>query len=267
MDICVNGKSFSSIEEFCEYYDVSTVTVNNKLRKGMSFQEIVADIKFIDICGLLFRSMSEVARYFGVEKNVFNSRLYRGANLEESLISKPFSIKDCTYSSKKGIVYGSRKFNSFKEIAGYFDIPFPLFILKVNETLSITEAISVKDKEYEKGIIKKNFAPRNYYNISYNGKIYTSLKSLCMELGLPYKTISSRVSNGMSLKEALSKEITPRDKTTTLFGKEFPSVKSAYEYYGVSKNDIRYRVQKGMSVEEAILDVKKRKANIINLEL
>lgn len=266
MDICVNGKSFSSIEEFCEYYDVSTVTVNNKLRKGMSFQEIVADIKFIDICGLLFRSMAEVARYFGVEKNVFNSRIYRGTSLEESLVSKPFSIKDCTYS-KKGIIYESKNFGSFKEIAEYFDIPLPLFILKVNETLSITEAINIENKEYEKGIVKKNFAPRNYYNIVYNGKTYTYLKSLCIELGLPYKTISSRVSNGMPLKEALTKKITPRDKSTVLFGKEFPSVKSAYEFFGVSKNYIRYRVQKGMSVEEAILDIKKRKANTISLDL
>ena len=266
MEICANGKTFSSVENFCEYFDISISSVRTKLKKGMSFQEIVDSIKFIEIDGLLFKSLSSISEYFGLDKNTYYNRVISGKDIKESLIYKPFNLKDCIYS-KKGILFNNKEFSSFVEIANYYSIPFPLFALKVNETLSINEAIHIKNKNYTKGLVKRNPKKNNSYNISYNGKIYTSLKSLCCELNLPYRTINLRVSKGMPLKEAILMGVSSLKKSITLFGKEFPSVSSAYKYHNVSKTEVRYRVLNGMSIEEAILDIKEKKSNIINLEL
>lgn len=258
MKIYVNGRYFNTSEEFCNYYGISSQTVKSRLIKGLSYQEILNSIYSINIDGIIFRSYSDVARYFGVSESVLNSRLQRGKNLKESLIAKPFDIKDCDYSNK-GITYNSRNFSSFSEIAYYYNIPFPLFAIEVNRTLSINRAIAIENKNYNRGIVRRNFPPRNSYNIAYNGKTYTSLKSLCEDIGSPYKSVSEKVSQGMSLKEAiLTSGKRKRKKEIVLFGKKFLSVKDAFNYYSVDKNAIAYRVSKGMSIEEAILDIKKK---------
>lgn len=249
--------SKEEINEFCLKYDIGALTVKRKLEKGLSLEDIANSLNYIDICGMLFKSYKDISEYFDVPYQRLTHSSKDEISLMKNLIKSPLFIKDAIYS-KGTVIYKGKVYNGFYEIAKEEKIPYPLFAKSLNETLCIEESINLIKKgnylKVIKGLYKKpktlKYNPRK--PISYKGVTYPSIKSLCLELGVSYKTISHRLNKGIPLEEALSLKIKSTSKEIVLFGKSFKTVKDAYCYYGVDANKVRYLMSKGLSREDAI---------------
>jgi len=92
------GKVYGSITQVAKEVGMSPVTLNARVRAGMSLEEAVefginGHFKPVEYKGVKYENISELARAYGMRPASLIARMNRGMTLEESmsvpLISKP----------------------------------------------------------------------------------------------------------------------------------------------------------------------------------
>ena len=159
------------------------------------------------------------------------------------------------------VEYNGVKYQSLKEFCYEFELNYELVKRRLRNGWSLEDAIS-KPRERVCTNIAKGF--------SYNGKEYSSFKSFCKEHSLNYDLVKSRLRNGWSLEDAISKparvrrNMNSRDSNMgfSYNGKEYSSVYSFCKEYGLSYNLVKNRLRSGWSLEDAISKPARMYSNI-----
>ena len=80
------------------------------------------------------------------------------------------------------------------------------------------------------------------------GNKFGSITDMCKHWGIGSFTFHSRIDNGWSLKEALTRKVACRDH----LGNEFENQSGMCSFYGIKLGTYKDRRKKGMSLEEAL---------------
>jgi len=89
----------------------------------------------------------------------------------------------------------------------------------------------------------------------YNGKNYTSIKELCIDLGVSESAIRVRMVKNMTVFEALEDYYRAKDtKSVTYKGKKYNTLTELCRELGIRRAVIDKRIKRGMSLEDAVLD-------------
>ena len=88
--IVIDGNSFISIKEACDYYDLDYDKVRSRLNNGWTIEEAFEFVERDDSCrsvnleGKHFNSIKEACKYYNLEYNTVYDRLNRGWSVEEA---------------------------------------------------------------------------------------------------------------------------------------------------------------------------------------
>ena len=89
--VTIEGKTFNSLTELCDFYKISYHTCYMRLKKHKDIKKVINPplqyrlIKPVDHMGQEFRSISEMCRHYGLISTTFYSRLRKKWDLERVL--------------------------------------------------------------------------------------------------------------------------------------------------------------------------------------
>ena len=111
-----NGKEYHSVKDMCKAYGVSRAFYKSQLSRGLTQEEALKPINTYDHNGRAFASFKEMCLFYGISTTTFYRRKQEGMNLKEILITPDRGIKSCED-------HLGNKFDSFKDMANYWNIP------------------------------------------------------------------------------------------------------------------------------------------------
>lgn len=233
-----NGKEYSSISSFCKEYGLNYDLVKSRLKYGWSFEDAISKPKqernTVLYDGKFYKSITELAKDVGISVHTIRSRLNSGYSVEESII-----ISDIELKKQSDLSYECKCRHCGLKFLG---------------TLKTAKKHASQHKEdYKNTTIEGAFNNIRYIKVEYKGVKYPSLKDFCCELELDYGLVKSRLSNGWSLEDAVSKQVRrTAHKEFSYNGKEYKSLSSFCRENGLSYNLVRNRLRSGWSLEDAV---------------
>ena len=151
--------------------------------------------------------------------------------------------------SKKSVIIGpdGKEYKSITALAKAYGCNYDIVRQRLKRGISVEDALS-KERISREHTGKKIIGP--------DGKEYDGIKSLSEAYECNYNTVRYRLKQGMSLKDALSKEKIlsghPGKKIVGPDGKEYRSVRSLAKAYGCNYATVQQRLKKGMSLEDSL---------------
>ena len=150
--ITLEGRTFKSIKEAAEYYNLKYNTIFVRLRRGWTLEEAfeLVDIdsknkaKEITVEGKSFISIAEAARYYNLEYETVRLRLRnKGWSIEEA-----FELVKRKDTRNKEITVEGRTFKSIKEAAEYYNLKYNTIRTRIfNYGWSIEEAFELVPRQ------------------------------------------------------------------------------------------------------------------------
>ena len=233
-----NGKEYSSLTSFCKEYSLNYDLVKSRLKYGWSFEDAISKPKqernTVLYDGKFYKSITELAKDVGISVHTIRSRLNSGYSVEESII-----ISDIELKKQSDLSYECKCRHCGLKFLG---------------TLKTAKKHASQHKEdYKNTTIEGAFNNIRYIKVEYKGVKYPSLKDFCCELELDYGLVKSRLSNGWSLEDAVSKQVRrTAHKEFSYNGKEYSSLSSFCRENDLSYHLVRNRLGYGWSFEDAI---------------
>lgn len=88
------GKTFKSVNEMADYFDINTPTLRKAIKKGIDLETAITGIQkgerlgipAKDFLGNNFVSLTAMCAYWGAEKNTFYNRFNRGLDLQSCIM-------------------------------------------------------------------------------------------------------------------------------------------------------------------------------------
>ena len=224
------------------------------LKKRKNYVEPVKEIKYkLYVEGKGFKSEAEACKYYGVKVVTYKSRKYKGYSIEECLGIKENPAlggrrinSRQRYHKSKEVIVNKVKYVSIADAAREHNKTPEQVSAFMNQGRTIEQALGVEDYETK-------------HSIEYKGKTYKNKKALAKEFGLSHILLSSRISLGYSLEEALevgdkivnegkfNRTILERDKNlaskkaVTYFIKIFIDERELYKI-GITTKSIKQRL-------------------------
>lgn len=130
-------------------------------------------------------------------------------------------------------------------------------------TRSLTNLLTlISEKSYNyirmrlkgKGVIPKSLVDElvSSTGIKFRGKVYKTYSDLAKDYGFSLSYLSSKLSKGISLEEAVNSYKGHKEFRVDHLGNVFPSTQSMAKEYGVSHASILYHIRKGKTPAEAL---------------
>ena len=130
-------------------------------------------------------------------------------------------------------------------------------------TRSLTNLLTlISEKSYNyirmrlkgKGVIPKSLVDElvSSTGIKFRGKVYKTYSALAKDYGFSLSYLSSKLSKGISLEEAVNSYKGHKEFRVDHLGNVFPSTQSMAKEYGVSHASILYHIRKGKTPAEAL---------------
>ena len=266
--ITLEGKTFSTIKEAAEYYNLDYVKIRNRLHIGWTLEEAFELVFRNNSCnsiivdGKTFNSIREATEYYNLDYNTVFVRLKRGWSIEEA-----FELIDRNDTYKLITVEG-KTFESVAEACRYYNLDYAVVIYRLNNSWSIEEAFELIDRKRKQIEVKGK-------EITVEGKTFNSIKEAAKYYNLALGTVNARLNRGWSIEEAfgLVERKNESFKPITVNGKTFKSIAEACRYYNLDYKTVLQRFCNyghGWSIEEAFGLVerkeKPRKGNEVILE-
>lgn len=246
-----NGET-GSAAYFYKKYNISSNTFLRNLNKGMSIEEIINTYsnkeryyrssryprhykpKLYEYCGFQ-GSINEIIEHFNLNVTYggVKSRLRKGIPIEEAFNNKDISLKD------KKIKINS-EIKTVEEWCKILDVEIMNVYSRMQKGLSVKESLL-----WDKG---KRLPGKNV--ITYKNKKYNSYSELEREYNLKSGLLSARLKRGLSLEEAISKEVRERNKIYILDGKEYEGIKDLAKVLNMKDYNVSRLLRKGYKPED-----------------
>lgn len=187
-----------------------------------------------------FRSMGAMAKYWELSPRLVYDRLYKLKwDVKRALTQDRTEQNQSNRTDHTG-----REFNSVKELCKHYKIGQHQYreLLKAGYT---KEQILTKQVRLSRYKACKD----------HKGKDYISLDAMCEAYNINKYTVITRLKNGKSLEEALTKPIdTTRKKQKCVDhkGKEYESIKELAKAYHISRMALESRLRGNWDLEEAL---------------
>jgi len=141
-----------------------------------------------------------------------------------------------------------REFNSLKEVAIFYKIPYTTFLHRIEAGLPLSDAIQPID--------------RCSRQLTVQGKIYDSIASAARFYGVANTTVINRLARGWSPGQALGLEPKPKQKRKAtssvrsieviVNGRRYSTVTEAANAFNFPRQKFYNRLKKGLSPEQAL---------------
>jgi hypothetical protein len=150
------------------------------------------------------------------------------------------------------IRYNGVEYSSVAELCRAQNKPYPSVLYRLNHGLSVKRAIEAPFEQRPE---------RNHTNTEVTdhlGNVYASRRKRAAAYGVSYQTVDKRLASGMSLEQALTMEVRPRNERNCKLapydhnGKMYSSVAAMIEFYNVPIRIVTSRLRAGWGLEKAL---------------
>lgn len=227
------GNVFQSINQMCYFHNIDVNTYKTRIKKGMSVKDSLSSVvrtpydkgvECVDHMGNKYRSYNEMARAYHIPPSVLRNRINRGLTLEEALQKKEV----CDHEGKK--------YKSVREMCRAYNISINVYKARLEKGMTVKDALTIPVGDLVGGIC-----------IDHKGNKYCSVREMCKAYDIDHSTFRHRITVGMSLEEALTK-----NEIYDYKGNAFRSELEMCKAYHIDNSTFRYRIREGFSVEEAL---------------
>ena len=178
------------------------------------------------------QELSQLERYY---INKYDSQTPNGYNLSTG----GFGFGNLGKKIKiKGL-----KFKTMKDAAKHFGINIGTFSTRIRSGWTLVQAAGLK---------KNNQIPINNIQVKIDGKKFNSRREAAKFYGIHEHTVSNRLFNGWSIKDALKTKIVDRSIKIKFDGKNFKSIRNLAKFYNVSPGTLSGKLKRGVSIKEAL---------------
>jgi hypothetical protein len=243
---------FQSLDEMCNYWNVSKGTYQDRYRKHWSTEECLTGrkrvtaryIDCIDHKGNKFSSVKEMCDYWNIKYSTFLGRRRRGYSIEEALTyagnDNQFQVKD----------HLGNIFSSIDEICNHYGITVSMYYQRLNKGWSLEKTLTTRPR-YKKKRLNESKIERT----DHNGTTYKSVKDMCKNHGIETLTYLRRLERGWDKEQALTQEIDTTKHGMQMvdpYGKTYPMLKDMLNAYSINMSTYQERNRKGYSLAECL---------------
>lgn len=154
-------------------------------------------------------------------------------------------VTDLFFSKGDYVEFHGKKYNNYAELAKDYNLPKNYIYKGLSRGLSLDEIVN-------------NYKPRNKKVKDHLGNSFNSIRDMCRFWNTTEHVYTSRVSNGMSVKDALTKPIRRGGgirkelKYTDFNGNSFTTKEAMCRANGVNVSSLCRRMKNGETQEEAL---------------
>lgn len=148
----LQGRSFSSIHEVAQHYEIPYTTLLHRLDRDIPLAEAV-QVKYvayqpITVGGATFLSIAAACRKFNVPNTTALARYKRGWTPEQvfGVAAKPKQVRNCTTNTKnsKSVVVKNKTYISCKAAAEAYNFPYQKFVNRLKKGLTPEQALELE---------------------------------------------------------------------------------------------------------------------------
>lgn len=223
-----NGKEFATMNDMAKYYGMATRTLNERLTKMSLKDALTTPVRKTskgtcqDHLGNTYPSKRAMCEAYGIDRAMFFGRISIGWSLEDAL-TKPY--QELPSTSKTVTDHTGQTFISVSEMCKHWKMTRVTYNARRKAGWSIEKALTTPIKR-----IKVEKTPHT----DHLGNTYESLNEMCRAYGITRWMYQSRIENGWSVKDALTKPISINaTECHDGFGNTFPSLKDLGNYYNI----------------------------------
>lgn len=222
------GNEFPSIAAMASFHGITYKTLQERLKKMSVKDAIETPVAKStkgpckDHLGNTYKSKAAMCKAYGIEKSVFFGRINLGWTLEKAL-----TMPDQKYAnSAKAITdHMGQKFISVSEMCKHWNITRVTYNARRKAGWSIEDALTTP---------VKNITIAKEPQTDHLGNTYESLNAMCQAYKITRWMYKSRIQNGWSVEDALTKPLSVNTiECTDGFGHKFPSLKDLGNYYNI----------------------------------
>lgn len=237
------GVMYPSKEACYREFGTSSETVDNRRRKGATFQEALSaylderEGRVVKFRGKSYQSRPACCKAFEVAVTSITYAMRKGGTFEECL--EAYLTKRAAATVEfRGKVYPNRT-----TCCREFGLAVGNVMSEVSDDRTFQEALEVKLEEQKNRRVK------------FRGKTYQSRRDCCKTLGVDSSYIRRREVKGMSFQDALEDYFKCQlGAHLTFRGKSYPSRAVCCRTFKIKQIDVSQRVSTGMTFEEALED-------------
>ena len=241
------ARTFRSEEDLCRAYKIPFQAFLKLKDAGKPISEIMLELasqneKVMVYQGVVYANRKHLCEALGLDYYRFRSAFERTGNMEQSVefaripsaSRKPFTAKGKTYSN----------YMEFCEDTG---IPYSTLI----------NMIYVRGMTVEEAYDAFFDHQKNKPVFEYDGEVYPSLRSLCLNNGFSYTSIHAQMRQGASLEEAIDAYLQrmkepKKGGPVSYHGEEYRSLFALTKAYGCSYPRVYAALGRGLTLEEAM---------------
>lgn len=148
--------------------------------------------------------------------------------------------------------YKGREFESYKQMAVFYHVPYKTFLSRKKENWSLEECLTGKKTKRKSSVDASK-------RTDHLGRVYPTVEDMCEAWGVSVNNYDTRRHKGYSLEECLT-GIKKRIIVNNIYevkdhlGNKFESILKMCEYYNVPYCTYKDRQKKGLSIEECLAD-------------
>lgn len=252
--VIYGGEAYRSLQELCCKLGIDTKKVRYQIKgKGLSLEQAIQEVISSTVNGLnyngkMYKNLMEICKTVGVDyPKVHYLFKTKGIPLEKAIPALLTDSTDLLLPDKH--YYNGKGYRSVHALCRDLGIHMQLVSRYMHSGLTLEEAVN-------KTVTDKN--KREEKTVTYEGKEYVSLKSLCKDLGLNHRKAHYLVkTKGIPLEKVISALLT--DNTDSLLpnkhyynGKGYPSLSLLCKDLGIHRQLVTKYVQSGLTLEEAV---------------
>lgn len=157
----------------------------------------------------------------------------------------PRKVKNLFFPKEIYIEFRGKKYNNYTEIAKDYSLPKNYIYKSLSRGLSLEEVVT-------------SYKPRNKQVKDHLGNSFKSMRDMCRFWNTTVHVYTSRVSNGMSVQDALTKPLNKGGKKrkvlmyTDFNGNSFPTKEAMCEAHGINVSSLCRRMKNGETQDEAL---------------
>lgn len=282
-----NSIMYDSLSALARSLDISIVKLKYRIKKGMSLEEAIVDIKNsgFDFDGKHYNTISDLARVVGLPANWLQTKVREGLTIEDVItMGKNHNIRSSVHYK---LTYDDVDYDSLQQLAEALNVCRDTIRYRLNKGMSAEEAIADIKKSWvvyngveyrgltalaksegvsiyslshglEAGLsledavkIAKEFRLR-CKEVTYNGVVYPSLRTLCSRLDIDYRILISRMHSGWGLEQAIETPVKDSDTSVEYNGVVYSGMTALAEAVGMSVATLNSRLRRGWSIEMAV---------------
>lgn len=239
------GNKFNSIEEMCNYWNISIGTYNDRHRKKWSTKEcLLGRLPIVDPNGVRYKNQADMCKAWNVKLNTYVNRINRGYTQIEALTGNKEDIKSFQVQDHLGNIY-----TSIEDICKAYGITPTMWYQRLKKGWSIEKTLTTKPR-----VVTKHKMESIEERTDHNGIVYTSIKEMCNHFDIEYLTYIRRIERGWTKQQALTEGINNSHgtETTDPFGKTYPMLKDMLDAYSIGFSTYNQRTKNGYSLLEAL---------------